>query len=229
MKISGIPAVLALPAVCAAIWFSSSLRPFLQIQQHKTVSLQSLSTQSLRAGDYTEGVLDNTDGFIAEQTVQNTVFGFSSAEHSVNRFYVFALPDGTLMVYETGDQQEYDQLDRLADSCEQYQAVLLETAEREGAKADLPAVKKPEQNVQTTAIVRSMPKKLRNIFSEWYGKVYTGHFSASCETGYMLVQTDEAAIRRDACISGICAVLSCILLAAAAVLYRREKRISSES
>lgn len=224
MKKFCIPAILALPAACIAISFSSSLRPFLQIQQQKTVSLQTLSPQNLHAGDYVAGSLENTDGYIAEQTVQNTVFGFSSAERPMNRYYVFTLADGTLMLYETGSPQEYEQLGSLADSCEQYHDALLETAEREGNNADLRSVRKPELSVPVSGIIRNMPDNLRNIFSEWYGKVYTGHFSAGCETGCMLVQTDEAAIRRGVRICGFSTLLACVLLAAAAVLHHNEKK-----
>ena len=224
MKKAGIFAVLALPAACTAILFSSSLRPFLQLQRNETDSLQTFSSQQIIAGDLAQGIIDNTDGFIAEQTVRNTVYGFSLQEHSVNRYYVFALPDGKLMLYETGRQQDYEQLSRLADACETYHDALLKTAERDGRKADLIAVKKPELTVQVTGVIRKMPVKVRNIFSNWYGKAYTGRFSEACETAYLLVQTDASAIHKNACISGLCAVLTCILLAAAGILHRREKR-----
>lgn len=224
MKKSGLMAAAALPAACAAVLFSASLRPFLQIQRNEIGSLQALTPKILREGDLTEGVLDNTDGCIAEQTVRNTVYGFSASAHPVSRYYVFSRPDGKLMLYETGRQEEYEQLDRLAEACEQYHAALLETVEKDGRKADLRAVTKPAVTFQASGIIRSMPEDVRRIFSEWYGEAYMGRFSEACETVYLIAQTDYSAVRKKAFVCAACAAAACILIAAAGILYCREKR-----
>ncbi len=212
--------VLTVVLICLAVIFFSDLPKVLKYQRGEVRDFNSVGFGELEKGDLVQGVIDDTDGYIAEMEETNTTFGIPTSTHTSKRYYALYTVNHTYVLYATGRESDYDTLDKLAQESAAYYDNLEELYHAQGEDADFASVALPETMLEFTGEVEEMPDDLRKIFMEWYGD----GFAQDCEAN-IVIQTSNFGRFSWVLYAGAgCAVLAVVMLVLTILSLRKEKR-----
>ena len=168
---------------------------------------EDVEAGELKDGDLVHGVIDITDGCIAENEQTNTTFGIETSKRTTSLYYSIVAYNDQYMLYQTGRQAEYDTLDALADECDRYYS-------DEDADAE-----EPQSFLEFTAVVRDMPNDLCEIVQECYGDDYTQYWES-----VMLVSADFTSYPRTVLIGAVCVLTGIVFLIITIISWRKSKK-----
>lgn len=221
MKKTKFLGVITLICICFGIALLTDLPKFLKYQKGDIKDFDSVAAGELKKGDLVQGTIDITDGCIAENEQTNKTMGIETSKRTTSRYYAVYMYNDMYILYETGNKEQYETLDKLADECEAYYDSLNAAYDEEGEDVDLSKVKAPETTMEFTAVVNEMPDDLTAIFREWYGE----GFENDCET-VMLTYSDFSSYLRFVIIGAGCVLLGIIFLVLTIISWRKGKQFS---
>lgn len=209
--------------LCIGIGLLTELPHLIRYQKGDILEFETVSAGELKKGDLVQGEIDITDGCIATNEQTNTTFGIETSRHTASRYYAVYMYNGMYILYETGREEQYELLDRLADEWEEYYQALdaadeAEDAQQESERIDISA---PTETLAFTGMVKTVPDDLLAIFRKWYGE----GFDDNCET-VMITYSDFGSFLRFVIIGAVCVLLGIGCLILTLVTRRREKQFS---
>ena len=212
--------VLILLCLCFGLAMLSDLPKFIKYQKGDIKDFETLEAGELQKGDLVQGIIDITDGCIAENEQTNTTFGIETSKHTTARYYAVYMYNGMYILYETGNQAQYQTLDALTKECEIYNESLTEAFEND-EDADLSSIERPSSVLEFTGAVKEMPDDLYAIFREWYGD----GFENECET-VLISYSNFSGYLRMILIGAGCIVLAVVFLILLFVTRKKDKQFS---
>lgn len=202
----------ALVCLCFAFVFLTDLPQFLKYKKGDIKEFETVAEHELKKGDLVQGVIDFTDGYIAEMETTNKTFGVTTSKETTSRYYAVSMYNGNYILYETGNDSQYTKLDRLADECQEFYESMGENYD------DFSNLVRPTTTLEFTGVVKSIPSDLSDIFEEWYGE----GFDTECEK-FMITNSNFTRLGGLVIVGVICAVLGIALLVLTVIAWRKEK------
>ena len=212
--------VLAVVFGCFAAIFLSDIPKVQKYRRGEIKDYNSVGFGELEKGDLVQGIIDDTDGCIAEMEETNTTFGIPTSKHTSKRYYALYTVNHTYVLYATGRESEYDALDQLARESAAYYDNLEELYQAGGEDADFSSVSLPETMLEFTGEVEEMPDDLRGIFQKWYGE----GFAQDCETNIVIQSANFGRFSWVLYAGACCAVLAVVMLVLTVISLRKQKR-----
>lgn len=223
MKKTKFLGTITLLLLCFGIALLTEIPHFIRYQKGDIKAFESVAAGELKKGDLVQGEIDITDGCIATNEETNSTFGIETSRRTAARYYAVYMYNGNYILYQTGNQQEYDALDRIADAWEDYYDALggaynAENPEQESDLSDIPA---PSETLSFTGTVKEMPDDLDAIFREWYGEGYDDE----CET-VLICRADFSSYLRFVIIGAVCVILGIVSAVLTLIMRKKEKEYS---
>lgn len=212
--------VIALLGLCCGIGSMTYLPKYLKYQKGDIKEFEEVEAGELQAGDLVQGVIDFTDGCIAENEETKSTMGIETSRRTASQYYAVYMYNDQYILYETSNQAQYQTLDKLANECEMYYQSVDEVY-GEGGSENAEDLIQPTTTMEFTAVVQKMPDDLSAIFREWYGE----GFDQDCET-VMLRYTDFSTLLRNVLIGAGLLALGVIFLIITIISWRKSKQFS---
>lgn len=207
--------------LCFAVVFLMDIPQFLKYKKGDIKDFETVAAHELQKGDLVQGVIDYTDGCIAEMETTNKTFGVTTSKETTKRYYAVYMYNENYILYETGNQSQYNTLDRLADECEAYYNALAAIYGENGS-GDSTELEQPVTTLSFTGEVKVMPSDLADIFEEWYGE----GFDTECEK-YVIANADFSRFSWVIYAGAGAAVLGIIMLVITIMAWKKDKRDQS--
>lgn len=210
-------ATITMVCICFAVVFLMDVPTFLKYKRGDIKDFETVAAHELKKGDLVQGVIDFTDGCIAEMETSNKTFGITTSKETTSRYYAVYMYNEDYILYETGNKSEYATLDRMGEESEAYYNSLMEIYGEDGS-GDTTNLLKPSTELPFTGVVKSMPTDLANIFSEWYGEGY----ESDCEE-LVIVRSDFTRFSWTVYAGIGAALLGIVMLVITIISWRKEK------
>ena len=207
--------------LCFAVVFLMDIPQFLKYKKGDIKDFETVAAHELQKGDLVQGVIDYTDGCIAEMETSNKTFGVTTSKETTKRYYAVYMYNENYILYETGNQSQYNTLDKLADECEAYYNSLAEIYGENGS-GDAADLIQPSTTLSFTGEVKVMPSDLVDIFEEWYGE----GFDTECEK-FMISHADFSRFSWVIYAGAGAGVLGIIMLVITIMAWKKDKRDQS--
>ena len=212
--------ILTIICFCFGAALLTDLPKFLKYQKGDIKDYATVQAGELKKGDLVQGTIDITEGAIAENEETNSTFGIETSKRTTSQYYAVYMYNGNYILYQTGNQEQYQTLDKLAKECEVYFDSLDAVYGEEGS-GDASGIVQPQTTMDFTAVVDEIPDDLSAIFREWYGE----GFDQECET-VMLTYADFSRFLRMIIVGAVSAVLGIVFLVLTIVSWRKSKQFS---
>lgn len=212
--------VIALLGLCCGIGTMTYLPQYLKYQKGDIKDFETVAAGELQDGDLVQGVIDFTDGCIAQNEETKSTFGIETSKRTASQYYAVYMYNDQYILYETSNQAQYHTLETLANECEMYYESL-EEVYGEGGSENAEDLIQPTTTLEFTAVAKKMPNDLSAIFREWYGE----GFEQDCET-VMLRNTDFSSLLRNVLIGAGLLVLGVVFMIITIISWRKSKQFS---
>ncbi len=172
-----------LSVVCGflAFAFLSELPLWKQYQNGDIKQFETMTGADVQDKMLVQGVIDLTDGCIAELEETSTTFGIPTSSKITMRYYAVYMYDDTCIIYATNDEKENKDLEVLASQVHNYYQGVQDADS--GLHVDLEKLV-PTKTISFDGETRILRDDVREIFREWYEDDEA--FAKECETQYMI-------------------------------------------
>ncbi len=200
---------IALVALFLGIGLVLQMPTYIKLLKGDVVNYNTAAAHAIQDGDVVEGIVDAALGACAEEYETN--FGIRTSDDSTKLYYVLWMDNDNFIVYETGNKEQFNQLDAITTNTEKYLDAL--EAGDETASLDV--------TMKIQGVAKDLPKDIEGYFHEWYG-TDDSTYSSRCE-GVMITNTAFDRVGTMVFIGAGCILVAIILGVVLLVLWRKEK------
>ena len=212
--------ITAIVCICLAITMLSNIPAYLQFKNNEITDLNNESLV-LNKGDLIEGDVDMVLGAAVEE--YSTNFGVRTSKDSSKLYYVIWLDNNRFALYETGNKEQYEKLEKLTDETFDY----FDSKDVYEESGDIDDLKLPESTMHLTGRVTSMPSDVKAYYVEWYNDaVGDSDFSSRTET-LMITNADFSRFGMIVIVGAVSAALAVLSLILTLVFYKKSKADSN--
>ncbi len=204
---------IALVAVIMGVVLLTGIPNYIKYLKGDIVDYNTVAAHTLKDGDLVEGMVDGALGCCAEEYETN--FGIRTSPDSSKLYYVLWMDNSQFIVYETANEDQYNQLDAITDNTEKY----LDALEAGDQNASL------DVTMQIQGVVKDLPSDIEGYFHEWYG-TDDPDYATQCE-GVMITNTKFDRLGTSVFIGAGCVLVAIIVGVVLLVLWRKEKNSSN--
>ena len=194
---------------------------FMKIKRGQIKDFNTVAAGKLKEGDPVKGTIDTVLGACAEQ--YSTKFGIRTSSDSKLRYYVLWMDNEQLILYETGDKEEYSKLEKISDETADYFDSMAEVEE----SGDIDDLRLPTTTMEFEGVVRKPTSEIMDYFKEYYGKMFESDFASRAEK-VMISHREFSQYTVTMWIGLGCAVLCVVLGVVAFILWRKQKKTSTD-
>lgn len=200
-----------------AVMLLMDIPTFMKIKRGQIKDYNTVAAGSLKEGDPVRGTIDTSFGACAEQ--YETKFGIRTSSGSKKQYYVLWMDNEQLILYETGNQEEYETLDQITDQTADYFDSLEEAEEKE----DPNLIRVPSETMEFEGVVKEPSSEIMGYFEEYYKDLFDTGFESKAEK-LMISRHPFDSYTVSIWIGLGCAAVSVILLVVTAVVYTKRKK-----
>ena len=218
MKVPRLLLSFTLVAVCLSVVLLMNIPAWLKYKKGDVRDYNLAQAGELQVGDLVKGTVNMTLGPCAEE--YKTKYGVRTSDKSSKIYYVLWMDCNQLIVYETGNTEEYQTLDKLMNETDNYFESLAEARELD----DMSVVTLPTTSMPIEGRVTELPDQVRTHFKRLYDNVFGDEEFASETEPVMITRIKLDSLTTQVLIGAGVGVLALGLLIATIVVWRRSKK-----
>ncbi|MBR5371332.1 MAG: hypothetical protein IK130_03870 [Oscillospiraceae bacterium] len=208
--------------IIVGVVFLMDIPTFMMIKRGQVKNFNELSPNELQVNEPVKGTIEMSIGACAEQ--YKTKFGIRISSGSTLQYYVLWMRNSQaedhLILYETGDSDEYATLDKITDETVKYFETLNEAEESQDYSVVIP----PKTEMAFEGVVREPSSELMGLFKSYYDEAFgTNDFNEYAEP-LMISRRSFSAFTGTVIAGLICAALGIILGIVTFILWRKSKK-----
>lgn len=161
-------AIITLLLACVGFGLLTDMPSYLKYKKGEIKDFALVQPGELKTGDLVQGEIEFTEGSIAEMETSNKTFGVTTSKETTSQYYAVYMVNDQCIIYETGNKEQWNTLDRMAKEYMQYIQSYNEVFSESGSN-NSSDVELPTTTMTFTGKVKEMPTDLEKIFREWYG------------------------------------------------------------
>lgn len=207
---------IALVLACLGVMLLMDIPQYLKYKNNEITNMND-ENLVLNKGDLIQGTVDMALGAAVEE--YSTNFGVRTSKDSSKLYYVIWLDNNNFALYETGNKDDYDTLDKITDET----FAFFESQETYEESGDLNDIVYPTTELEITGRVVNMPSDVRGYFENWYNESFDdGQFASSTEP---LMITNAAFDRffMLVIVGAVSAVLAVVFLVLTIIFWKKSK------
>ena len=212
--------IAAIVCLCLAITMLSNIPSWLKYKNNEISNLNS-ETLVLNKGDLIEGDVDMALGAAVEE--YSTTAGVRTSKESSKLYYVIWLDNNKFALFETGNKEHYDKLQKITDETYAY----FDSQDKYEESGDINDLVTPQTKLHITGRVVNMPSDVKKYFVEWYDQgINDGQFDSRTEA----VMITNASFDRFAVIVlvGVIAAVGTVLCGILTLIFWRKNKETSD-